>query len=1627
MSYQSMFNSIDNDEVFYQLLSDIEPLPFDISYSSDFDPDSPYIKPMNESIRGLPSVASKLPKIIAMPSFYNTTLPLDESVIGREHRAKYLAVIQNALEDEDSDFVVGDVVKKLYDWKYLREEYNDNEIVVTSVPLSGDVIVIPEIGALKLTKQQQTELDFFERTIETRKSRVFSTVEDALEYLKSPAKDLLTQVLQRSSREAMIGFPIKARTMLGVMRACMGEDFKTSRYIRYLKYYLDQFPKNIAFFEKLGGGVDVDPHRVGRLDSMAPVRVHILMQAAWMSWDGDFETRLRPKTPSESVGISKVFYLTVFGTGKNNLAATSTVYQLSDILFEGVQTWDEQLADEERRKRLINFEKSNKQPRIVLLSPGEKPLYQTRHLGKVFVSTTDCHVAGRKSIVIAAPSGSGKSYYTEKIPWFTDGDTIAQWPKEFQWWKDPKKIEETSQRNKVIVKQYAEDHLDEVVLFSEPEIADYIVLIPIRQHERNFDDRVAKGNIWQPTDKKLILSERKRFLEVAAEYDIPVLKSFEDIPAPDLRSKDVSYFLGPEEANMHVQRLLVDKMQDEDVSNRSLSLFFNELTLFIFQDPWANTIAYKKAKSVLVDSILMGATGGIMLQWGKGHDGLRNYQIKNIVQDDGVVWNDSVVVKAKIGAIKEELIKLTELGLPHNARFYASMITAESTPDNWKTAMDATFIEVHGGYFRGNLDPAFRKQIAGALPEREHYPMGEYIVSYVRDMIANNAGKFHQTWKDYKASLPGIMTTRSAGGRSVKVVVTSGKKKIPISYTNKFMAYFSDPKGITDPQNVKDVLTWRSPGIMFSRDVPARDSRMVLGVPIEYYSAEGWWIPAFMRHMAKEDQFTITKESGIVIDDHLREFVATTDPHTLVISMDYSAFDAHENYANFRKHLLEGMRQGFRVINLWDKKILDEGKLVWKGYKEIIETQFGLKIKRALFMSKTGMTLAIDMVMSGEFGTIIYNNITNWSSLRSIWSTLRGDDRTRHIISGKVKNHEIKIQGDDSIILWSVISLLTADELNTVLAVIEETAENNGLEINGIKTMIAYFKASYLKKTIQYGVYQPRKHQIQTLTRENGNLSTDRVQAMIGLSQKHTEAVSRGQGHQANLDFLMFLGANVLKIQGKSYNDVKDTEWLPPALLYTPISMGGVGLYPNSIVGASKDAPIYLLSNRVERMVINMAHHIVRDFEKAGNSTQVKELMNSDTFKSGVEDITKYLKPQRVKAALEAQLRLENKTGKGVSNPYHSYARNLLKRTLVDDFKSRELNLSVNSKNINAARAARVDLASYRISESPSCVVCKKENLLTIRYLFEKERPDTVCLLWSRRTTDDVTYMNQVCNDTGRRLVIFSLHGLPYDIETTLYYGSDFSIEAGNFDTAVQEISLRIPKLRNRRLRDYMTERFEWLSMVEYEWLDPIPRKYTVCPIAGQDPEIEDLINRIGISVGGDANALKLGSVFRGVKDNFFPTTINDDEIFHEITRPGVAGDLEATKDVLIAMGAREERAMSVAIQVSKIVDRFVFLNKISSYSSQDGIIGNLDLSKDRYRELVKINDFGDYGLQSTLMSIGFLMIVLDGGRRTPLQPIRKIRMKVFGKHVSLMKKIVKTNRRFAVEGDVGINPNHFL
>jgi hypothetical protein len=180
---------------------------------------------------------------------------------------------------------------------------------------------------------------------------------------------------------------------------------------------------------------------------------------------------------------------------------------------------------------------------------------------------------------------------------------------------------------------------------------------------------------------------------------------------------------------------------------------------------------------------------------------------------------------------------------------------------------------------------------------------------------------------------------------------------------------------------------------------------------------------------------------------------------------------------------------------------------------------------------------------------------------------------------------------------------------------------------------------------------------------------------------------------------------------------------------------------------------------------------------------------------------------------------------------------------------------------------------------------------------------------------------------------------------------------------------------------------------LDFEFFGVAPLKYAHDVIVGPDKRISRVINCLG--VGAHAGHKRLFSVIAKLMNDIeFPRIYTAETIIDILTRPKLLNDMDATVQVLIVMGAKEQDAKNVAQEMSDLRKELA-LSTASLYSVRDTMLLMMNMSYSNVRRVVEFQETGYDAIDMYLQDIGALMFVTQ-----PNTILRKVRITYDGDEV---------------------------
>jgi hypothetical protein len=737
-------------------------------------------------------------------------------------------------------------------------------------------------------------------------------------------------------------------------------------------------------------------------------------------------------------------------------------------------------------------------------------------------------------------------------------------------------------------------------------------------------------------------------------------------------------------------------------------------------------------------------------------------------------------------------------------------------------------------------------------------------------------------------------------------------------------------------------------------------------MPLAHYTAELIFGLDLQRWQSRQDKFSLGAEVGRTFADHAMGMYASGNPYVLSLGVDYSGFDSTETWSSMRRWMVEGIKMGLKARGI---DTMPFGK--WKSLVEVADSLW-TRLCGAYFQVED-LVFSTDMLNSGEYLTIIINNMKNDSTLSWIDSkqSLQGFDRLLKLV-------DRKLMGDDSISFYEIIpgNEPSTDDLTRFIENVSDGAGECGLAVNADKTDFRFFAYSYLKKMAVYGWTIPRWLQLQMICAERVNQQLDFRENIAGHSSLMVEALSRGGSYEFLKRLEFYLGNTKRNVKVKT-RDGQSLQPFPFQVLYTPRALNGVGLSSDTMIGANKDALAYYRpgSLREEYNRVSFIGNIKPGMIKAAIAEQVVE---TDTFKPGIQFQKSVLNDERSRNSVLATARLESH-GISVGEMGYNFSPIRIVRAAIKDNPKLE-------KIVLEEKASKARFIADRIKELDNFKI-KNE----VFYLWTRTLGEVFDLDYFLRVADglavdlihsydaypiDIDLAKESAAKSGCNLVIIGTAEQMSSLGPSAEYVTIVDDQV-TFRGSVISINSLIRTLSSGKVSipKAVEHEFGWLRGTYFSQGEELATVLPVCPVAGLDPLLERMMMQIGVSSGGDSQILKLNkAVLQLISDPYFPADIRAEQIIDMVSKPSIAYDRSRISDSLIAMGAAPHLAANFVSESENIGITYALLRKSSSYSTADQVIGFMDLSIENYPRLVELNiEHPNRSVMGVLKSLGVL------------------------------------------------------
>lgn len=693
-------------------------------------------------------------------------------------------------------------------------------------------------------------------------------------------------------------------------------------------------------------------------------------------------------------------------------------------------------------------------------------------------------------------------------------------------------------------------------------------------------------------------------------------------------------------------KLYIRCVWEEMTDKLDCDLLF-EIYSFLFISPQKNTSALKTMKGPLLSVAMTRSTDGFLAAW--TNEKLDEFVMKPVEY----AYDEPTYLRLK----KEVDIQLKEMeksNLKLLAARFRKLVHDDITVKNVGEFSTLWFVEALSGIMRSSYSHTALASIEEAMSKkyvREGNLMSKYIYELWYQFFSGYITDIPDTQEEFVLELMTDLTTRSDGlndklnidGVEVdnpergKVFIDLGEGKGAIwKFKDKTMTFrylLADPKSLFDFDRMQKSLTDADPGRLFARYVPARDVRMVYGVPLFRFNTERFTRPCvqFLSKIKYPDAIfgkeqtptsTLAIDTGRYLTEMGHYLYLTGHPELrqLILLADYSNFDQTQTFDNFRVHMIkaaEQVRSDFaeelkkkEYDILGGKNIMD---YIIGNWVSLRDAKFRVYTSRSKYLiMPTGWTL------SGENATLVINTMTNMAVVRVVIdivsvAKIQLSDGEHDFIEF-IDFESFKLQGDDQIAILKRFpdGMSNQDTLkvqNMFLDILNTVTESGGLAISVNKTGLRYGHFEFLKKAGMFGWVVPRYMQISLEEQETINRTMDPIERMSARIGQYREYEWRGGSTKWGL-VRRYMEWNISRRVNLGYNTEGDKEYdyLPFEIIWVPKGEGGVGMHPITNTDPNTDLMLKFYPLGTVRMLINKCIYLLRSAPKGDTKSIVDQV-----------------------------------------------------------------------------------------------------------------------------------------------------------------------------------------------------------------------------------------------------------------------------------------------------------------------------------------------------------------------------------------------------------------------------------
>jgi len=758
----------------------------------------------------------------------------------------------------------------------------------------------------------------------------------------------------------------------------------------------------------------------------------------------------------------------------------------------------------------------------------------------------------------------------------------------------------------------------------------------------------------------------------------------------------------------------------EEMTDKLKPDLCTELFIFEFQNPQVNTLEIKNMKAKVLSCAMTKSNTGNLCAW-------RDESLTSFIAKPMPIVNKDITTYIRLkDDVDEGLKSMREKGLPVLANSLEKLISAKVDSKSVGFFSAAWFIEALSGFLRSPFAPMAIGSMEDAREDNIYRPESKLRPHYQKfwyKFLTNYVDKIPDTEDEFVLDAYSNLTTRSNG---LNDYIKVGEKEVPnplvVSFevdvgvdttklrtwklSDKATLFRYDPFVLYDYDNMISTLTPDNPGRLFMRHVPARKTRMVYGIPIQRFLSE-----AFVRDMVNwlADQryssdgisegnpiCTSMIDVGRYLTD-MGPFLRITgnpDMDMMIMLSDFDAYDQTEDFLNFRLAAISALEQVMTDLSsVLEKKRYNilGGRHPLEYLKANWETLGNAYFRVYTSLSKSEEH-ACAFLYSGENATYVTNTTANWAFVTA-WieeMTIKTFDYkdVTYRISDIFMVDRFKLQGDDQIAVIRLKSKLEdvnlrAEAQRVLIDLAVEVAKSGNLRISPNKTELRSGYFEFLKKAGIWGYAVPRYMQVSLEEQESVNRSMDPMDRMRARIGQYREYEFRG-GNTFWSKVRRYLEWNIIrKVRiGKDITGKDTMSELPFSMIWVPLSKGGIGMHPDTVVDPNADIMISIYPwSDVVRHNMNVVMAAIDSAPSKDNSKIVDQVELK--LSKGI-DIEKKLDHkvhgEKIRIAQESYQYLLDRGMKPDNSAYHIRYKQEVREAIEDDKKMQKVNVKWKEK-----------------------------------------------------------------------------------------------------------------------------------------------------------------------------------------------------------------------------------------------------------------------------------------------------------------------------------------------------------